>query len=324
MMHDDRSHQPSPWHAGEQRLQALHGVADHMGQIGRKVVRPFMPDQHREFFAQLPFMIAGAVDAHGAPWATLLEGAPGFVSSPDVTTLDVRALPAAGDPVRDAIAPGEAIGLLGIELHTRRRNRANGRIARHDADGFVVTVEQSFGNCPRYIQTRDWSFAGTPGQGGSAVEDAPGLDAAARATIVAADTCFVASYADDGGPSGRAVDVSHRGGRAGFVRVDGDVLTIPDFAGNLFFNTLGNLLVNPRAGLLFVDFERGDLLQLSGRTEIVFDGPELTAFDGAERLWRFTIERAIRRPSALALRWRFGEYSPHLAGTGSWSGETKA
>ena len=59
-------------------------------------------------------------------------------------------------------------------------------------------------------------------------------------------------------------DISHRGGRPGFVRVDGDVLTIPDFRGNRYFNTLGNLIAEPRASLLFVDFETGDLLQLQG------------------------------------------------------------
>lgn len=307
----------SAWHAGEQRLQALHGVADQMAQIGPRVIRPFMPAQHRELFASLPYLVLAAVDDAGAPWVTLLEGPPGFVSSPNDTTLAIAALPGGGDPVRDALVPDAAIGVLGIELHTRRRNRANGRVRQRDDGGFVLGVEQSFGNCPRYIQTRPWSFdePRVPG----AVERGRALDAAARALITAADTCFVGSYVDDPDAAHRAVDASHRGGRPGFIRIDGNVLTIPDFAGNLFFNTMGNLLANPRAGLLFIDFARGDLLQLSGATTIVLQGPEIDQFAGAERLWRCTVEQWVRRPAALALRWRFGENSPHLRGTGVWA-----
>ena len=104
--------------------------------------------------------------------------------------------------------------------------------------------------------------------------------------IVGADTFFVASYADNENGA-RRVDVSHRGGRPGFVHVAEDgVLTIPDYAGNLFFNTLGNLLLNPRGGLVFAGFDTGDLLQLSGDTEIILNSPEIKKFEGAERLWR--------------------------------------
>ena len=59
--------------------------------------------------------------------------------------------------------------------------------------------------------------------------------------------------------------MSHRGGKPGFVGVQGDTLAIPDFRGNRFYNTLGNLLGDPRAGLLFVDFASGDILQIQGR-----------------------------------------------------------
>lgn len=70
----------------------------------------------------------------------------------------------------------------------------------------------------------------------------------------------------------------------------------------LHLNTLGNLLTNPRAGLLFIDFASGDLLHLSGTTELVFGGPEIAAFQGAERLWRLHVEHLVRRRNALALR----------------------
>ena len=311
----------SPWHAGESRLQQRLGVAERMAVFGRKVIRDYLPDQHRAFYGQLPFLLAGVVDADGNPWATVLEGQPGFLSSPDTKALRIGALPGPGDPAGPALKPGSAVGLLGIEPHTRRRNRLNGTVTALDGTGFLVGVDQAFGNCPQYIQTRTLSFAHQPGrQTTVAAEHGKELDDAARATIASADTFFIASYVDLGdSATGRAVDVSHRGGKPGFIRIDGNVLTIPDFAGNLHFNTLGNLLLNPRAGLTFVDFITGDLLQLTGSTELVLEGDEVAAFQGAERLWRLKVEQFVRRRGALALRGKFGEYSPNSLLTGTWA-----
>jgi hypothetical protein len=142
------------------------------------------------------------------------------------------------------------------------------------------------------------------------------LDVAARALVAASDTFFVASrsrtdLATNGGP-----DVSHRGGRPGFVAVQGDTLVVPDFPGNRYFNTLGNLLGEPRAGLLFVDFASGELLQLQGRVAIDWhptDGPA-----GTERLWRVEIERGWRRRGALPFSWTFDSYAPTTLATGAW------
>lgn len=310
----------SPWHDGEKHLQQRVGVGERMEALGRKVIRDFLPDQHRDFYRQLPFVLLGTVDADGNPWASILEGAPGFVHSPHPQSLQLDCFPSGGDPAHPSVAPGAAVGLLGIELDTRRRNRVNGRVAAVTDRGFSMTVEHAFGNCPQYIQLRDTNLERTPVQPSeSRRERLSGLDAAARDAIRAADTFFVASYVDvDGDSSRRAVDVSHRGGQRGFVHVDGDRLTIPDFAGNLHFNTLGNLLVNPRGGLLFIDFVTGDLLHVTGRTEIVFEGPEVTAFQGAERLWRVIVDAVVRRPAALALRFRLREFSPNSLMTGSW------
>ncbi|MFJ2486236.1 pyridoxamine 5'-phosphate oxidase family protein [Pseudomonas sp. NPDC087639] len=305
----------SPWHAGEQQLQAHVGVAERMEAFGRKVIRTWMPDQHREFYQQLPFMVYGAVDVDGRPWASVLEGASGFAHSPDPEHLHFASLPAADDPAQ--LRNGEPIGLLGIELHTRRRNRLNGHVDHLGTDGFEVSVDQAFGNCPQYIQLRQFQRVPLSDPQTRPAQHSDALDDAAITLIEGADTFFVASYVDADGQ--RAVDVSHRGGQAGFVRVEGNRLTIPDFAGNLHFNTLGNLLLNPKAGLLFIDFSTGDLLQLSGRTEIILEGPQIKAFQGAERLWTFEVQKLVRRPAALALRWRFDGMSPTSLLTGNWA-----
>jgi ferredoxin-NADP reductase/predicted pyridoxine 5'-phosphate oxidase superfamily flavin-nucleotide-binding protein len=308
------------WHEGEIALQEKVGVVEHMAAIGQRVIRDYMPDQHRDFYAQLPFIVLGSVDDQNDAWATFMEGHPGFISSPTPTILDVGASVDPRDPAHSGLSQGKPVGLLGIEMHTRRRNRMNGFVSA-TAGGFRIDVDQSFGNCPRYIQRRDFNFAGDPGKPTSGgLEELAGLDDEARAVIEAADTFFVASYVDR--DDRRQVDVSHRGGNAGFVRVGNDgVLTIPDFDGNLFFSTLGNIFVNGKAGLLFVDFATGDMLQMTGDAAVILDSPEITAFQGAERLWTVKPRRIVRRREALALRWAFQAdgWSPNSLMTGSWT-----
>ncbi|WPN21510.1 pyridoxamine 5'-phosphate oxidase family protein [Pseudomonas marginalis] len=304
----------TPWHAGERHLQETVGVADRMAVVGPKVIRDHLPGQHRDFYPLLPYLMLGVVDERGIPWATMIEGAPGFAHSPDPQTLQIDSLPSAGDPARSALQDGASVGLLGIDLNTRRRNRMNGRIGALDHEGFSIDVVQSFGNCPKYIQLRPVdAVARKPG---TLAERADSLDDAAQTTIRNADTFFVASYVEVDGQ--RSVDVSHRGGNTGFVRVEGNLLTIPDFAGNLFFNTLGNLQVNPVAGLLFIDFESGDVLHVAGRTALILDGPQVALFAGAQRLWTVSVEYVVRRPAALALRWQFAEFSPFSLAMGQW------
>ncbi|HZR36844.1 MAG TPA: pyridoxamine 5'-phosphate oxidase family protein [Nevskia sp.] len=312
---------PSPWHAGEVALQRRAGVAERMEQIGRQVLRNHLNEQHRLFYPQLPFVALGAVDAQGEAWATLRAGQPGFLRAPDPSALHIALPRDPADPAETGMDDGQPLALLGIELHTRRRNRLNGSIRRGGGTGFDLLVQQSYGNCPRYIQLRDFSFARDPAVATTQPPvELPRLDARARAMIAGADTFFVATYAS-GADGRRQVDVSHRGGKPGFVRIDADgALTIPDFNGNLFFNTLGNILATGRAGLVFVDFASGDLLQLSGGAELLADPPELAAFEGAERLWRFTPRRVVHRADALPLRWSFreGGWSPFVLATGGW------
>ncbi|KQV83638.1 pyridoxamine 5'-phosphate oxidase family protein [Rhizobium sp. Root1220] len=312
----------SPWHAGEIALQEKVGVARRMDEVGRHVLRNHLIDQHRQFYPQLPFIVLGTVDAEGNAWATLRANNPGFLQSPDPETLSVNLPRDTNDPADQGMENGDAIAMLGIELHTRRRNRLNGTIGRTGSSGFDVHVGQAYGNCPQYIQLRDFTFAREATQPTrQAATTLAGLGGRAAEMIAGADTFFVASYMDRENGE-RQVDVSHRGGKPGFVRIGDDgVMTIPDFAGNLFFNTLGNILGNSQAGLVFADFESGDVLQLSGDAEVILDSPEIAAFQGAERLWRFRPRHIVYRPDALALRWhsRTGGQSPNSLMTGNWN-----
>jgi len=293
-----------PFHHDELAAQALGGPGPKSARM-----RPFMPDQHREFFAGLSYLFIATTDAAGWPVASVLSGQPGSVQSPDPVTLRIN-----GVHDVEGVAAGREVGLLGLDLTNRRRNRANGRVDAVDTDGLTVRITQSFGNCAQYIQTRrPTAMARTA----APVEAFDGLDDAARALVAAADTFFVASRSRPEVGSDGGLDMSHRGGRPGFVDIQGDTLAIPDFRGNRFFNTLGNLLGDPRAGLLFIDFASGDLLQLKGRVEIDWTpggmGPE-----GAERLWRVRVERGWRRRGAFPFAWTFGDYAPTTLRTGVW------
>jgi predicted pyridoxine 5'-phosphate oxidase superfamily flavin-nucleotide-binding protein len=179
------------FHVGEQAMQERAGVRERMAQVGGQVIRTFMPEQHHEFFRQLPFVVAGSLDAEKQPWASLLTGAPGFIASPNPTTLRFNALPQAHSPLAAAIQPGASIGILGIQPHTRRRNRANGLVTAVDAHGFDMAIEQSFGNCPKYIQAREATHVDAAYPANAVRGDA--LDARGTELVASADTFYIAT-----------------------------------------------------------------------------------------------------------------------------------
>ncbi len=196
----------------------------------------------------------------------------------------------------------------------------NGTVSAISSHGFTVRVGQSFGNCPQYIQARSVVLTESH-HSPQIIRKIATLTEAERTTISAADTFFIAT-AFYGDPSDfvRGVDVSHRGGKPGFIRIDPDgTLNIPDFAGNLHFNTIGNLLLKPQAGLLFLDFNRGDLIYLTGTAEVIWDINEIQAFAGAERLIRFQTTQGYRVERSLPLQWSTPDYSPFLDRIGAWT-----
>lgn len=309
----------SPFHRGEQAIQRRLGVGEKLARMGQRLIRDHMLNQHRSFFERLPFVFYGAVDEHGQPWAAMLNGAAGFIATPDDRTLSIAAQPLAGDPVFSALRTGSDVGLLGLEFDTRRRNRANGRVIETGEQGFMLAVRQSFGNCPKYIQSRSFSILNSSSESVTASSDR--LSADQQRLVEKADTFFITTqFADSGEQASDGVDVSHRGGKLGFVKVENaTTLTWPDFVGNSFFNTLGNLTLNPRSGLLFLDFERGDLLHLTGTAEIIWDGAAISNFEGAQRLVRFQAASVIHAVNASPLTWSFNDLSPFLEPTGCWT-----
>jgi uncharacterized protein len=319
---DNNIQNGSPFHVGELQVQSRLGVADKIGAFAAKVIRDHMPDEHRRFYNQLPFLLLGAVDELGRPWASMLTGRPGFVTSPDARTLHINAKPLFGDPLAGALKAGRDVGILGIELETRRRNRMNGTIGAVTADGVAIQTRQSFGNCPQYIQTRATEILPSIDEVSPTrpIARADHFDAQSQAIIARADTLFAASgYSARSGAASDGADVSHRGGKPGFVQIeDARSFVFPDFSGNNHFNTVGNLVLNPKAGFLFPDFATGDVVYMTGTAEIIWEGDQVSAFAGAERLIRFKAEEVIRVEGTLPFRFDFKEFSPTLDSTGSW------
>ncbi|MEL0612342.1 pyridoxamine 5'-phosphate oxidase family protein [Marinomonas arenicola] len=303
------THDPqSAFHAGEQAAQERVGARSALAHWGEKAIRPFFLEQHQSFFCQLPFIVASARDQEGLPWLTLLADSMGFIRSPDKTHLHLATHPIKGDALEQAFTKGAEVGLVGIELSTRRRNRTNGRIEAHDEDGITFTVSQSYGNCPQYISERDWRYVDVD-ESQTSVTHHQALTAKMKAWIRSADTLFLASGHSEkcdstSGVVNQGMDASHRGGAPGFVTILNDnKLVIPDYSGNNFFNTLGNLLLDPSIGLLFIDFENGSLLQLTGRASIDWESEEIQKHPGALRLLNITIDKIVQLEQVLPLRW---------------------
>jgi predicted pyridoxine 5'-phosphate oxidase superfamily flavin-nucleotide-binding protein len=326
MAESDWNRPESPFHKGEQALQKLYGVKDQMESFARGVIRHYMPMQHREFYAQLPLLNIGTLDDKGRVWSSVVTGQPGFLSSTGThgKTLRVNSKPLPGDPLNETLVNGGYIGVLGLELHTRRRNRMSGRINDVSADGFNIDCIQSFGNCRQFIQARQFTYDEQLPSENPTIERGNTFSDKAKALITKADTLIIATvYGDEqndeqGDPT-HGADVSHRGGKPGFVRIDSDTkITWPDFRGNFHFNTLGNLVLNPAAGLMFIDYEKGDVLYITGKAQIIWDSPEIKTFDGAERLMVFNLDEAIFVEGSLPLSYRFDSYSPSIRRTGGW------
>jgi uncharacterized protein len=293
-----------PFHDGELALQRATGERDAGARNGRIIADHIIPNA-AGFIAGQQLAVAATVDGDGRPWCSALVGPPGTFTVPDLArvTLD-RAAGAPGDPLWAGIAGDPRIGLLFIEPATRRRYRVNGRVANPSADPLEVEVAEALANCPKYISRRVLTVEDRAPEG--PVTAGTDLGDAERRVITAADSCFVASANPDG-----LLDASHRGGRPGFVEWRDGRLWIPDYPGNSMFNTLGNLRLHPRAGLLFFDHAGSQTLQLTGTTTTDLTAPDgAAATGGTGRAWTFTPSVWRRAPLPRRLRADFLDFSP--------------
>jgi len=301
-----------PYHETEVALQLRTGRRGLAEALAPRIW-PEIAQEVIEFLPTLPFVVVGSLDDLGRPWASILCGKTGFLE-PAPGSLRIAALPHHGDPLTQNLRSEGDIGAIGIDFLKRRRFRINGR-ARSDGEAINVEVKQCYRNCPQYIHAREATYdAARPAPLGSRRRQH--LDPEACEIIAKADTFFIASHG-----SGRAVedprlgaDVSHRAGNPGFVTIDRQKsrISFPDYIGNFMFNTLGNLTRYPRCGILFVDFENGTTLQLTGRANVDWELDRVTAVPGAQRMVDVEVEETILTENALALSWLLIQPAPDL------------
>lgn len=294
----------APWHPGEMRVKQRVGVSDEQVKSGRRLIRTFMVDQHSTFFERRSMIVVAGVTHDGKLCASLLFGDPGFIRCRDATTLTIEANIDPGEPLAGALNVNDPVALLGIDFDTRRRNRVNGSVTKRTDSIIEIAVQQSFGNCPRYIQRR--SGQANPAYGDFDTQETNLADNQMRSFISKADLLFIASkyinrkHSDYGG-----IDVSHRGGLPGFLELDDeDRLLMPDFAGNNFFNTLGNLQLDPEVGLLIPDYRSGHLLHLYGNAQILWREEHADLCGKHERVLRFEISQGLMVYNRMPFLWR--------------------
>lgn len=294
------------FHPGERLAQQQAGYAG-----VNAAVYPQMPAQHRLFFQGLETFYLSVLDESGYPVAGVIHGGPGLLTTPNAHDLCLQREAVGALPWLPVLRPGMAVGGLGIDLASRRRNRVNGVVDTLSDNRVVLRVQESFGNCPQYIQRRLLPSESCRRE--VLVEPLAVLDADARYLIAAADTFFVASYAPRQQETGGA-DISHRGGMPGFIALREGTLFIPDYAGNRYMNTLGNLLLEPRCALLIMDFHQGAALHIQGQAEIVWQ----PAGQGrTERYWTVTPQRILRLRQLLPAAGTAVEYADNARSVSS-------
>lgn len=291
------------FHAGELAVQAQAGVQIMAARIGNGL-QPSLPPVAQEFLQEQQMAVIASVDREGKVWASLLAGEPGFLQAIDPETINIKVKPLPGDPLSENLKVTGEVGLIVIEPATRRRIRINGK-AELWPDSVQIYIQQAFSNCQKYIQAREIEVLPTGQIQNIEVKQSSKLNDEQQSWISQTDTFFIATFHAEGG-----ADASHRGGLPGFVQVlNANRLVFPDYSGNKMFQTLGNLALNPQAGLLFLDFERGNILQLSGKAQIIWESERIAEVTGAERLIEFEIEQIIELDGASPLRGQFLEYS---------------
>ncbi|MTE18800.1 pyridoxamine 5'-phosphate oxidase family protein [Streptomyces sp. TRM43335] len=290
-----------PYHHGEREAQRRAGLREE-AEVSGRAIRDTVPPVAASFLAEQRTLVVGAADDRGDVWATVLTGPAGFLRVPNERDLLVAARPAPDDPLAPVLRGPAHLGMLAIEAATRRRMRMNGT-AHPRKDGLLVRLDQVVANCPKYIQKRTPPAADAepPPAPPFEVRRTDRLDPEQQRFLSGADTFFVATA--DG--HGRA-DASHRGGNPGFLRVLSPTrLRWPDYPGNAMFLTLGNLLLNPRAGLVVPDYATGATLHLTGTAEVLWDAGTVEGAGpaGTGRLVEFSVTGVVRLPGTLPAGW---------------------
>ncbi|MEH6458187.1 MAG: pyridoxamine 5'-phosphate oxidase family protein [Cocleimonas sp.] len=301
---------PNPFHQGESYIQARAGASKELVAMANQAITDFMPNQHQTFFKMLPMIFIGAKDKHQDVWASILIGKPGFIQINDEHSFTINSQFMDIDPLVVDLKVGDEMGFLGIQFETRRRNRVSALITEVTTSHITLKIKQCYGNCPKYIQRRQGKMTKPEVAPESIAFDS--FDKSMTRFIHSVDSLFIASqYIDGDEDLNRGVDSSHRGGMPGFVNIPNNkTLLIPDYMGNFFFNTIGNISLNSKVGIHFLDYENGHRVMLTGTAEVIWAEDNDIPFDGVDRMIRFTLKHGYHLKNSFPFEWKFKGYSP--------------
>ncbi|RFU36294.1 hypothetical protein B7463_g97, partial [Scytalidium lignicola] len=317
-----------PWHKGEKKMHSILHISDQMNSTS-----PFLSPGAGHLVRHAPLLALGVVDAQNRPWTSIWGGSSGFAAPVAESTIGISTtVDSKYDPVvqtllgksadGDVIHPkgkGEMVGGLTIDLESRSRVKLYGRMKagvltrdpKKDGVGeaqLLVRIDESLGNCPKYLNKKHIIPAiPTP----QLISDSPQLPPQAISLLEKADLFFISSSHGK-----RDMDTNHRGGPPGLVRVvsnesEGAVIVYPEYSGNRLYQTLGNLRATPLAGLAVPDFDTGDVLYLTGKTEILVGQQAADILPRSNLAVKITITSSRFIQTGLTFRGITGERSPY-------------
>ncbi|CAG8951235.1 hypothetical protein HYFRA_00007982 [Hymenoscyphus fraxineus] len=314
-----------PFHDGEKTMHKLLQIP-----MRDNPTQPFLTPYAANTLTRSPILALGALDSKGRHWTSLWGGEAGFSRPVAQGVIGMKTIiNQSYDPVAEILlegrhdgevvkaeGAGKMVGMLAIDLETRSRVKLYGRMVAGALQGteegighvqLVVKIEQSLGNCPKYLNKKH-ILPSIP-QPKLVTSELP-LPQAALDLVSKSDLFFISSSNQEAD-----MDTNHRGGPAGFVRIlqteKGTSLVYPEYSGNRLYQTLGNLITTPQAGLVFPDFETGDVLYVTGNTEILAGKSAAELISHTNLAVKVNIEAVRFVANGLGFRGEVGEYSPY-------------
>ncbi|RMZ87827.1 hypothetical protein DV736_g4947, partial [Chaetothyriales sp. CBS 134916] len=315
------------WHEGENRIHELTGI-----RRDGNPNAPFLTPRAANMVQRYSLLALGTLDEDDNIWCTVWGGQPPFMKplAQSILAISTR-VDASHDPVVQALFkgkdegeviktsdPGPMIGGLSIHLEVRGRVKLYGRmiagaLSASDGQGeapnhgksgevqLVVRIDQSLGNCPKYLNKK---FISSHEPSSKLSSTATHLTAEAIGVIRQADLFFVASA-----HAHEDMDCNHRGGPPGFIRVyqpqdslAPTQIVWPEYSGNNLYQTLGNLIVTPKAGIVVPNFDTGDVLYLTGEAQVLVGADAARVIAKSKLAVSFTVTAARLVENGLPFR----------------------
>ncbi|PGH35575.1 hypothetical protein GX50_01556 [[Emmonsia] crescens] len=325
-----------PWHEGEKKMHKLMHVPEEYNPSA-----PYLSPGAAYLVQKSPLIALGTIDKQGQPWTTVWGGEAGLAGPVSQSIIGIRNfVDKSYDPVVETLYGGKSNGEvikeegegrlmagLSVDMENRKRVKLMGRMVAGNLAGLeatdpdkkgnepthagqaqlVIKIEQSLGNCPKYINRKHITPV-VPNP--KLISDSPQLSPGAIELLGEADTLFISTYHED------SMDTNIRGGPPGFVRVvsndiSGAVLAYPEYSGNRLYQTLGNLQMTPLAGYAFPGFETGNVLYLTGKTEILVGSDAAALLPRSNLAVKVTVTSAKYVENGLPFRGQPGQLSPY-------------